>query len=190
MTRSSEAYLSKLDLSFRPKDFDFLSVLADLGSISYPSSRNLRPGGWVESQDIFPNIGCDDGTVPADWPPRRFYDTCDQVFSSTYGFDIKFVEHLPQDLERIGFVNVQRKVYHIPLGEWAKDANLRVIGGFLKEIFLDLVAVMATKPFIEAGLDRDDIDELVHSTRAAVNNKRFHAYIPVHFVWAQKPFTA
>lgn len=75
----------------------------------------------------------------------------------------------------------------MPLGEWPRNQHLRVLGGCFREVVLDFVAAVAAKPFMEAGYDREEIDELVNDTKAAVNNRRIHAYVPIHFVWAQKP---
>lgn len=90
-------------------------------------------------------------------------------------------------LEAAGFVRVERKVFHLPLGEWARDAHLRLLGGYLREVLMDFVGAIAAKPFLEAGMERDEIEELVREVGAVAGNRRVHAYLPIHFVWAQKP---
>jgi hypothetical protein len=109
------------------------------------------------------------------------------VLHDRYGFDIRILETLPGLLEDLGFVNVQRKVFHMPLGEWARDAHLRLLGGYFREIVMDFVGAMAVRPLVEAGLDKEEIADLVLEANAAVANRRVHAYMPIHFVWAQKP---
>ncbi|KAK4165252.1 S-adenosyl-L-methionine-dependent methyltransferase [Cladorrhinum sp. PSN259] len=149
--------------------------------------ENLKPGGWVEIQEIYPWAYSDDDSLPADYAPNRFYSLTEKVLKDHYGFDIKILDNLVERLTRLGFVNAERKVYHMPLGEWPRNRHLRVLGGCLREVFFDLLAAMAAKPFIEAGYEREEIEELVNETKAALNNRRFHAYVPIHFVWAQKP---
>ncbi|KAK4191993.1 S-adenosyl-L-methionine-dependent methyltransferase [Podospora australis] len=150
-------------------------------------TRNLKPGGWVEIQDIYPKVGSDDNTMPEDYPPKKFYTTLGPVLKELYGFDLSILENLPERLQRMGFINVERKVFHMPLGEWPRDKYLRMLGGYFREVFLDFVAAMAQRPLVEAGLDRAEIEELVTATKNAVANRRIHAYVPIHFVWAQKP---
>ncbi|KAK4213791.1 S-adenosyl-L-methionine-dependent methyltransferase [Rhypophila decipiens] len=174
-------------------DFDFMHLrfvgvtLKDNCKLFRTIFENLNPGGWVESQELFPAIGCDDESVKPNYPLKRFYKVCSEALNKKYGFETHFVEHLPQDLEKVGFVNVERRIFHIPIGEWPKDTRLRRIGGYFREILWDLVLAMAAKPFVEAGIPQAEIDEIVQGVAHTLGNKRFHAYVPVHFVWAQKP---
>lgn len=109
------------------------------------------------------------------------------MLQDRYGFEIEYVEHLPTLLTTLGFVNVQRRVLHVPLGEWAKDAHLRLLGGYLREVLLDFVGAMAARPLVEAGFEEEEIGELVRNVMAAVGNRKIHGHIAFHFVWAQKP---
>lgn len=169
-------------------EYDTITV-ASPDATSNKANSNLKPGGWVESQEIFPVVGCDDGSIKSDYPLKRFYDLCREALSKNYGFETDFISHLPDDLETMGFTNVQRRIFHIPVGEWPKDNHLRTIGGYFREILWDLVLAVAAKPFVEAGIDQTEIDELVQGIGNTLGNKRFHSYVPVHFVWAQKPWS-
>ncbi|KAK3687552.1 S-adenosyl-L-methionine-dependent methyltransferase [Podospora appendiculata] len=174
-------------------DFDFMHlrftgwVIKDIPKLFRTAFQNLKPGGWIEVQDICPKVGSDDGTVQPDNPLARFYSLVHRIFLDKYQADIRHIERVPEDLERAGFVNVQKRIWNVPVGEWAKDAHLRTMGGYFREIIMDLVVAMAARPFVEAGLEKTEIDELVNSIRAAMGNKRIHAYLPIHSVWAQKP---
>ncbi|KAL2258586.1 hypothetical protein VTK26DRAFT_8066 [Humicola hyalothermophila] len=178
------------------KDYDFVHlrfvniVLKDNVSLFRKIFENLKPGGWVEVQDALPRVSSDDGTVTADNPVNRFYDAVRAVLRDQYGFDIEYVERLPAMLQSLGFVNVQRRVLHVPLGEWAKDAQLRVIGGYLREVLMDFVGAMAARPLVEAGLEQEEIADMTRSVAAAAANRRIHGHIAMHFVWAQKPLLA
>lgn len=109
------------------------------------------------------------------------------VLHEQYGFNIEILEQLPDLLARAGFVNMERKVFHMPLGEWARDAHLRLLGGYMREVLMDFVGVMAARPLVEAGYERDEIQDVVRDVTTAASNRRIHAYLPIHFVWAQKP---
>lgn len=125
--------------------------------------------------------------MPPDYPVAKFYSIIEPLLRDRYGFDIMVMEQMPRLLESLGFINVQKRVFHMPLGEWARDAHLRLLGGYFREVVAGLVGAMAARPLVEDGLDRDEIDDLVSGVAAALGNRRIHAYMPIHFVWAQKP---
>lgn len=109
------------------------------------------------------------------------------ILRERYGFDLFLLARLPTLLEEVGFTNIQRKVFHLPFGEWARNGHLRLLGGYCREIIIDFVAAMASRPLVEAGFDRADIADLVRDATQSASNRRIHAYYPIHFVWAQKP---
>ncbi|KAJ4300515.1 hypothetical protein N0V88_003191 [Collariella sp. IMI 366227] len=148
---------------------------------------NLKPGGWLEIQDILPQVSSDDDSIPPAYPVIRFYSMIKPVLRDHYGFDIRVLDTLPALLQDLGYVNVQRKVFHVPIGEWAREKRLRVIGSYMRSVLLDLVGAMAARPLVEAGYEREEIEALAADVAEAMENRRIHAYLPIHFVWAQKP---
>ncbi|KAL2267455.1 hypothetical protein VTJ83DRAFT_4732 [Remersonia thermophila] len=174
-------------------DFDYAhfrfvnTVLRDNDRMLRNVFQNIKPGGWVEIQDIYPRPASDDDTIPPDYALQRFYDISESVVRERYNVNMFVVDRLPQLLQDVGFVNVQRRVFHMPIGEWPRDRHLRLLGGLFREIMLEFVSAMAAKPLLEAGYDREEADEMVRDVTAALENRRIHAYMPIHFVWAQKP---
>ncbi|KAL2177144.1 S-adenosyl-L-methionine-dependent methyltransferase [Thermothelomyces heterothallicus CBS 202.75] len=176
-------------------DYDFAhfrfvnTLLRDNTAVLRKVFQNLKPGGWVEVQDMVPRVSCDDNTVTPDHPLIKFYSMVKPVLREKYGFEIRILDTLPTLLQNLGFVNVHRKIFHMPLGEWARDPHLRLLGGYFREIMIGFVGAMAVRPLVEAGYEKDEIGDLVRAVTEAVGNRRLHAYLPIHFVWAQKPPT-
>ncbi|KAL2120411.1 hypothetical protein VTJ04DRAFT_4438 [Mycothermus thermophilus] len=174
-------------------DFDYAhfrfvnTTLRDNEGVLRKVFQNLKPGGWIEIQDILPRTASDDDTIPAHYAIRRFYSMIEPVVRERYGADLYLMDRMPQLLESTGFTNVQRRVFHIPLGEWPRDRHLRLIGALFRETVKEFVDAMAAKPLVEAGYERDEIDELLKDVAEDLGNRRIHAYVPIHFVWAQKP---
>ena len=88
---------------------------------------------------------------------------------------------------RIGFINVRRKTYNVPIGGWAKEQRLRVIGRLMKEVCNDLCVAMSARPFIEYGMEEREREELRDSVKAALNDRTAHAQMTIHVIIGQKP---
>lgn len=140
-------------------------------------------------QEISPKPASDDGTMPADYALARFYSLTTQIFQEVYGFNMDYVQHLPADLQRQGFVNVERQVFHVPIGDWPRDPLLRTIGGYMREVIMDFAIAVAARPFVEFGMEKSEIDDLLNAVRDALADRRIHAYLPIHYVWGQKPLS-
>ncbi|KAK0715679.1 S-adenosyl-L-methionine-dependent methyltransferase [Lasiosphaeris hirsuta] len=141
-------------------DFDFAHLrfignsVRDNGKLARAIFQNLKPGGWIEFQDISPKPASDDDTLPPDHPLHEFYRLSVEVFKTQYGFNLSYVQTLPEDLESWGFINVQSRIFNLPFGEWPRDPEQRAIGGCFREVFLSFANAMATRPFVEFGMDR------------------------------------
>ena len=140
-------------------------------------------------QEFTSRIRCDDGTVTPDYPLHGFYDQMRTIFADHYGFDLHAIEKAPTLLRELGFVNIQQNIFDIPIGEWSKDTHLRTIGAYFREALTEMFSAMAAKPFADHGVDRSDTSDLLQAIKPALLDKRIHAYMPVHIVWAQKPYT-
>ncbi|KAK4454383.1 S-adenosyl-L-methionine-dependent methyltransferase [Podospora aff. communis PSN243] len=173
-------------------DFDFVHLrftgitIKDNATLQQSIFQNLKPGGWVEYQDIYPEPGSEDNSMPADYAVRKFYALCVRVFRNVYNFELDFVKKLPESLQSQGFANVQHKVFHVPIGDWPKDQRMRTIGGYLREVLMNFASAMAARPFVEFGMEKAEIDELVSSLRDSLSDRSIHAYLPIHYVWGQK----
>ncbi|KYK60315.1 methyltransferase domain-containing protein [Drechmeria coniospora] len=87
----------------------------------------LEPGGWFESQETDSTILCDDGTMRADGPFSTWFhkitaagEQCDRptILGST----------LKEIYERVGFVDVQERIFKMPTNAWAKDEMINKLG--------------------------------------------------------------
>lgn len=81
---------------------------------------NLKPGGWVELQDVDGAVHCDDGTLPSDWPLVRFCDLMIEAFAKLGGRSHAAMFG-GNYLHEAGFVNIQHRTAKLPYGTWPKD---------------------------------------------------------------------
>ncbi len=129
--------------------------------------------------------------MPPDYVMVRFFDAFHVVMKSKYGYELDITERLPAELERIGFVSIQRRVVHVPIGFWCRDSR-RMHSAFLfREVLGEFLPALQAKPFADAeedtGLNQEQVDAMFAGVRAALCSRTVHAYIQFHFVWAQKP---
>lgn len=79
----------------------------------------MKPGAWIEIQELDARANCDDGSLAPDAPLAKFFDTAEQAVAS-FGMKFRAGENLREPLEKAGFTNVSCKVLKVPIGTWAK----------------------------------------------------------------------
>lgn len=78
--------------------------------------RSLKPGGYLELQDMYNMPFCDDDTMPKEgYPVQEFADLCFEGIRKL-GPDPGAVTKGADALRAAGFVNVQEKILKIPIG--------------------------------------------------------------------------
>ncbi|EFY85253.1 methyltransferase, putative [Metarhizium acridum CQMa 102] len=87
----------------------------------------LEPGGWFESQEVDCNISCDDGTLNPCGPIVSWIS--DLILAADrMGRPTLLGPILKRAYENVGFVDVQQRVYKMPLNSWPKNRYLKQIG--------------------------------------------------------------
>lgn len=80
----------------------------------------MKPGGWVELQDVDGDVHSDDDTIPDDWPLKRFAEILVEGFAK-FGTNAHAAVFGGQYLKEAGFVNIQHNYIKLPYGTWPKD---------------------------------------------------------------------
>lgn len=93
--------------------------------------RHLKPGGWVEFQDTTNRLYSEDGTLDPENNVLKLMngliDACGRI-----GIPGDFAPRIKGELEKAGFVNVQEKIFKVPVGPWPKDKRLASLPNFDK----------------------------------------------------------
>jgi len=90
-----------------------------LSTILMQTSRHVKPGGWIEIQELGGQIFCDDGSLPKESSISKFLDLCHEALSK-FGSDFRIGGHLGEPLKNAGFINVAPKKLKVPIGIWPK----------------------------------------------------------------------
>ncbi|KAM0342587.1 hypothetical protein ACHAPU_009442 [Fusarium lateritium] len=188
-------------------DFDFVHMrcispwLKDQVKVLRQAHDHMKPGAWVEIQELDARANCDDGSLAPHAPLSKFFDTAEQAVAS-FGMKFRAGENLREPLEKAGFTNVSCKVLKVPIGTWAKvnttsrevsrladvlqDKTLRLVGLYLKTAVNDMFGAMAAKP-LRKILEPEEIDVFLADARKDLNDVKIHSYEKYYFWMGQKP---
>jgi len=148
----------------------------------------LKPGGWIEFQDISPEPLCDDGTMAADDPIKYLYELVKASFAQ-FGMAVTLPKVLGPRLREAGFASIHRVVKKVPVGDWARDETLRRIGMYQRTAVLEFLPALAGRPFEALGMPPVERQVAVALARRGLQDHRVHRYFEYYFWYAQKPLS-
>lgn len=124
--------------------------------------------------------------MPENDPVKYMYELGERAFAK-FGMNVT----LPKDLEPLlrdaGFENIQCVVKKVPIGPWARDKTLRVIGMYQKMAVLDLMPALPGRPFSALGMSPIESQVTLAHARQGLGDMRVHRYFHYFFWFAQKP---
>ncbi|KAJ6779594.1 hypothetical protein PWT90_08510 [Aphanocladium album] len=169
--------------------FRFMAmILKDVPLVMQHAYEALRPGGWVEFQELLGRPFCDDGTMKADDAFKRLYEIAGQAYEKL-GLSTSLPAELEPMLLAAGFQNVHCRVIKVPIGPWAKDKTIRLVGLYQKTAVTDFISTLAVRPFQALGLSQDEGQVRLALARQALDDLSVHRYFNHYFWYAQKPET-
>lgn len=172
--------------------------------------HHLKPGGFVEFQELVPQMGSDDGTLPPPHvAPNALRDFAHYVGmglrSSTRlaGGDLfdeatadpgdprRMDRILTQELAAAGFTGIRTVRHKCPLGSWPEQKELRRCGLLLRQALLEGLRGWSHRPLGTTadglGWTPTQIEIFLVDVRKAIMDTSVHAYFPMHVTYAQKP---
>jgi hypothetical protein len=81
----------------------------------------------MESQEIYSIPYCDDGTMPADWPFMEWTRFGDKAAMDA-DCPLRIANKMKSWYEQAEFVDVQEKVFKLPMNPWPKGKHLKTFG--------------------------------------------------------------
>lgn len=100
-------------------------VLKNPDKVLRNAYENLKPGGWIEIQELGGHALCDDGSAPEDYQVEKFMDMCTEALAK-FGADFRLGNKLQEPLERAGFTNITCRKLKVPIGPWAKVSTFSI----------------------------------------------------------------
>ncbi|OLN82369.1 Phosphomethylethanolamine N-methyltransferase 3 [Colletotrichum chlorophyti] len=149
----------------------------------------LKPGGWIELQEMRFYLLCDDGTMPGpdSYEYARFVDLCMEGFRS-FGIDPLAIERNAELLRQAGFDNVVEKVWKVPIGAWPRDQKLKSVGLYNRSMIYDALQAVSMAP-LTRGLKwtAAEVELFLVDVRKSLMDSSIHSYLTLHTVYGQKP---
>ncbi|KYK56525.1 S-adenosyl-L-methionine-dependent methyltransferase [Drechmeria coniospora] len=167
--------------------FRFMAIfLHDINLVLSHAYKSMRPGGWVEFQELDGTPFCDDGTMTDDDAFQRLHHVASEAYAAL-GMSMSAASRLESVLIDAGFVNIHCKILKVPIGVWAKDKTMRLIGLYQKTAVLEFMPAMAGRPFEALGIPAAEAQLKLAMARKALEDTTVHRYFNYYFWYAQKP---
>jgi SAM-dependent methyltransferase len=148
---------------------------------------SLKPGGYIELQDLNFPARCDDNTAPLDSPIMLWSNHMMEA-AQRIGFDLSVSSRFPALLNAAGFVNVQYETYPWPINKWPKEKKMKNLGTWAHQNFLQGLHGFSMGFFMRVlEWEEEDVLELVAKVVEQAKDLNSHVYMPISFFWAQKP---
>ncbi|KAF8246582.1 S-adenosyl-L-methionine-dependent methyltransferase [Wilcoxina mikolae CBS 423.85] len=162
--------------------------ITDWSKLLSEAYRCIKPGGYIELQEISGELHCDDGTMKPDNPIKIYLDTLAEAMIKSGRPAAANGAAMKEDLEDAGFVDVQVKVYNQPLGPWPKNERLKRIGAMMllsSETMFSAYGMVAFTRIL--GMSAEEAERLCTEGKRAVRNKNYHTYNHFYVVYGRKP---
>ena len=117
---------------------------------------------------------------------KRLYDLAGQAYRK-FGMSTALPAQLEPLLLEAGFQNIHCKIMKVPIGTWAKDNTMRLIGLYQKTAVRDFISTLAGRPFEALGFSQEEAQVTLALARKALDDTHVHRYFNYYFWYAQKP---
>jgi SAM-dependent methyltransferase len=146
----------------------------------------LNLGGWLEMTEVVMQVRSDDGSTEG----THLLEWCKQMSNAGKRLGLDFNEpcHYQEWMKEVGFVEVEEKVYKLPIGTWPKDENLKDIGRYEGVNLVDGLEALSLKYFCQyLEWSEQQLAEFLAKVRDDIWNRKIHAYFMVYCVFGRRP---
>ena len=141
--------------------------------------ENLKPGGWLEMQELAHPIRNDDGTLT---PEHTIYKWSHLLLEATrrIGSSCDNPTKYAEWMRDAGFVNVQEVIYKWPSNTWPKDKKHKTLGLWNLANLLDGVEGFTMAMFTRILEWRPQaVHAFLVGVREDSKNRQIHNYYPM-----------
>ena len=156
-----------------------LGIFRDFREIIQKGFNNLDPGGWMESQEIYPKVYFNEGIAPTNYELLEWSKLTDEA-AMKLGMPLRIANKLKTWYEQAGFVDVREEVFSLPINTWPKDPQLKLLGRFQHMNMKDGVFAWTVEYFVKAfGWTPTEVEVYLAHLRTSLADKSVHAFYRV-----------
>jgi len=125
--------------------------------------------------------------MPPDWPFLEWTKYSDDAAMEA-NRPMRIANKFKRWYEAAGFVDVQEKVFKVPVNGWPRDKHLKTLGMMSEENWLSGLSAFSMGHFSRIlNWSKPEIEVYLVNIRKAIQDKHIHAYHKVYVVWGRKP---
>ncbi|KAI3542322.1 methyltransferase domain-containing protein [Colletotrichum filicis] len=163
------------------------AAIQDWDKLLAQAYRVLKPGGWIEIQEMKWNFNCDDGTMRPDYSLIKMMNLVWEGLGK-FGIEADVADTNPQRLLDAGFINQVEDVQKVPVGDWPIDEELAMIGAYCQAVLYDGVHAVTIGPLTRGlGWKSEEVEIFLVDVRKDLLDTSTHSYVFYHSVAGQKP---
>lgn len=150
--------------------------------------KHLKPGAWMECQEVKHYPECEDGTMAPDNPMALYWGRVTEGLLNL-GIDFLITPQLSQMMRDAGFVDVTERIFYTPIGPWPRNRALREVGLYWRAVLMEGLEAIALGPLTRGlGWQKEEIEVFLVSVRKAYLDRSTHAFMPFYIVYGRKPY--
>lgn len=179
----------------KPDHFDYIhtrhtiQAFRDWPALFSRAYHHIKPGGWMECQELDHFPRSEDGTLAPDNPMATYWKLIADGLA-VLGVQFRLTPNLASLMRAAGFVNVTERVFFTPIGPWPQNRALREVGLYWRAVLMEGLEAIALGPMVKGlGWKKAEVDVFLASVRKAYLEKGTHAYMPFYVIYGQKPPT-
>ncbi|KAI9051879.1 hypothetical protein LZ554_004135 [Drepanopeziza brunnea f. sp. 'monogermtubi'] len=149
--------------------------------------EHLKPGGWLEMQELCFPARCDDGSNDPGNSITRWNNLMLEA-SIEMGKPLNNPPHYAQWMMDAGFTDVHSSLYKWPSNTWPKGEKEKTLGLWNMVNTLDGVEGFTLAMFTRVlGWQPEEVQVFLAGVRKDTKNKKLHNYWPIYITYGKKP---
>ena len=168
-----------------PTAFDFIhSRLLLFGMHDWPAYfrrcfNHLKPGGWVEAQEVNYPLCCDNESERSGSAVMRWSRLMHEAMAKS-GVDPAPGDNFKRHMSNAGFTNVHEKLTTWACSPWPEDEHQREIGRLQRQNTLMALEGVTTMVFTKSfEWTKQEVDSLLGEVRKDLDDLKQHVYVRV-----------
>ena len=166
-----------------------LGSLRDWPNFFAQSFKHLRPGGYIECQELDVSVETDDKSLPDQSAINTWCRNQEEAMQKV-GMSLRVTgDGLKTQMLQAGFEDVVVKKLKLPIGQWPQDKNLRNAGAFQLVAMLEGISGLTIALWTRfLGWKAEDVELELLKVKKEFQNNAYHGYWPayVHFTFRSR----